>query len=219
MIKPLIKSYEEQARLNHPKPPVSASDIVKFYKQKAKELYEASLKEAENKEDEDVIVLPQVVEEPIHVCKIEKEFREYLENAPLGRDIKEAYVHCVASQPEATVSSILGYWKRLGWKNFGYHVLISTDFYTVLADFGVICNGVKGRNAVSIHISYVGGIDRNGKPKDTRTDFQKRMIEIFLEVMTKRIPGLKVIGHGEVSPKACPSFKVKNEYPKYWTGK
>lgn len=217
MITPIFKSYLEQAKERFKKP-TSAVDIYRYYRDEAEKLYKASLKESEDKDDEDEIEIIPVKEEPEYVCKIEEEFRKYLENAPLGRDIKEAYVHCVASQPEATVSSILASWKRRGFKNPGYHVLISTDFYTVLADFGVICNGVKGRNSISIHISYVGGIDRNGKPKDTRTDFQKRMIEIFLEVMTKRVPGLKVIGHNEQANKACPSFKVKDEYPKYWTG-
>lgn len=214
MINPLFKSYEEQAKDKF-KPPVNAVDIVKFYKQKAKELYEASLKEAETKEDEDEVELVNVPEEA-PICSKEQEYREYLRTTPISRKVDKIFVHCAATQPTATVTSIERYWRSIGWKNPGYHVLVATDGANIMAHFDVVCNGVKGHNSTSIHVSYVGGIDKNGKPLDTRNDLQKKYIEIFLEEMTKRFPNVKVAGHNEASSKACPSFKVKDVYPNYW---
>lgn len=81
----------------------------------------------------------------------------------------------------------------------------------------------KGFNAHSIGICYEGGLDCNGHPKDTRTEWQKHSMRVLVKVLLKDYPGSKVCGHRDLSPdlngngeiepeewiKACPCFEVK----------
>ena len=132
------------------------------------------------------------------------------------RGVKYLVLHCTATQPTATKESILNYWKNiLKWKSPGYHRLID-HFGTIheLADFESVTNGVAGFNSVSIHISYIGGIDAQGKPKDTRTEAQKKSMHNILIDLRKRYPKAKIQGHRDFPnvKKACPSFDAKKEY-------
>jgi len=151
---------------------------------------------------------------------LEMTLRNYVRDFKFKRNITHLFVHCSATQPEATVSSIQNYWKtHLGWKSPGYHIILPPKELVILADLNTVCNGVKGYNSNAVHISYIGGIDKVGKTKDTRTKIQARLIEIFMEETKKRFPKIKILGHNEVCNKACPSFSVKKEYPQHWTGK
>lgn len=131
------------------------------------------------------------------------------------RLIKYCVLHCTATQPEASVESIKNYWKSIGWKRPGYHILVDANGIPhYLAPFDQITNGVKGYNMESIHISYIGGIDRDGKPKDTRTPQQKatllKCIKEALEYVGRK---LIIQGHRDFGVnKACPSFDAKKEY-------
>ena len=177
------------------------------------------IREAQIAEDADFVVINEKEPEMAPICKIEEELRQYLRTCVISRKITHLFIHCTATQQTATVSSIQNYWRNvLGWKNPGYNIMLPKEGFTVLADFNTICNGVRGYNSHGIHISYIGGIDSNGKPIDNRTVSQKRLIEIFVEEMVERFPDIKVVGHNEASKKACPCFKVENEYPEYWTG-
>jgi N-acetylmuramoyl-L-alanine amidase len=128
----------------------------------------------------------------------------------LTRKISRIVYHCTATQPEATIAGILKYWKdKLKWKSPGYHILVTADgSWTMLQDFNLPSNGVKGINQNSIHISYIGGIDRAGKAKDTRTDGQKAIFEACYYLFSRKIPKVTHHGHYEFDNKACPSFKV-----------
>lgn len=214
MIKPIYKSYLDQAKAKF-KPPTSAADIYRFYRAKAQELYEQSLKEAENAEDEDFITVDDKLKEECPICISEQEFRTYLENAVITRDIEDIWVHCTATQPEVAVSTLIRNWKRQGWINPGYPTVLPPIGFSIVADLDLVCNGVRGFNAKGIGISYTGGIDKNGKAYNTMTPSQRRLIEIFLEVMTKRFPKARVRGHNEVANKACPSFQLKNEFQNF----
>jgi N-acetylmuramoyl-L-alanine amidase len=154
------------------------------------------------------------------ICKDENELREYIRTAKITRKITHLFVHCTATQPDAKVSSILKYWKeKMKWSSVGYHIILPQEGFTVLSDFNGITNGVQGYNSIGVHISYIGGIDKAGKALDTRTASQARLIRVFIEEMVKRFPKIKVLAHNEVSNKACPSFKVKDAYKEFWTGK
>jgi N-acetylmuramoyl-L-alanine amidase len=155
-------------------------------------------------------------------------------------DIKYIVIHCSAGF--AGREGIERFWKEtLGWKSPGYHRLIETDGKVhCLSDFHLPTNGVKGFNSQSIHICYVGGVERqNGKliAKDTRTPEQKSKIElcIFEAITWLRDNGkditedLTVLGHRDFSPdkngngviesweriKECPSFDAMPEYRDY----
>lgn len=179
-----------------------------------------ALIEAREAEDADIMIIDEELEEDIPVCHVEEELREYIRTANITRKITHLFVHTTATRQNATVTAIQNYWRnRLGWRNPGYHIILPKEGFTVLADFNTVSNGARGYNAHGVHISYIGGIDHNTRPIDNRTEEQSRLIRVFIEEMVKRFPDIKVIGHNEVSNKACPCFQVKDEYPDFWTGK
>lgn len=132
------------------------------------------------------------------------------------RTINYLVIHCTATQPNAKISSIQNYWKNeLKWKNPGYHYIIESNGNVVsLLPIEQISNGVGGWNSQIINISYVGGIDFKGNPKDTRTEAQKDSILKLLKDLKKRFPNAKIQGHRDFPKvnKACPSFDAKKEY-------
>ena len=81
-------------------------------------------------------------------------------------------------------------------------------------------------NRHSIGICYVGGLDKNGKAKDTRTNAQKKSLIDLINDICRRYPIVELLGHrdtspdlndnGEVEPaeyiKTCPCFDVRSEY-------
>ena len=132
------------------------------------------------------------------------------------RNINYIAIHCTATQPETSIASIQNYWKNnLGWKNPGYHYIIDRFGNVVnLLPIELVSNGVQGYNSQTINISYVGGIDKSGKPKDTRTEAQKQSILKILKELRVKFPKAKIQGHRDFPnvKKACPSFDAKKEY-------
>ncbi len=131
----------------------------------------------------------------------------------MNRKIKFIVLHCTATQPEATVKAIQNYWREtLKWNNPGYHFIIERDGEVIqLQHIDKIANGVAGNNEHAIHISYIGGIDRKGKPIDNRTTPQKDSMFDKVVELTERYPDAKVLGHRDFPGvrKACPSFDVR----------
>lgn len=179
-------------------------------------------KEAEKAEDDDYVKLKKEAE-TAPTSPHEQELRDYIKSQKaniLKRGCTHVIFHCTATQPTATVTAIMNYWKNVRkWINPGYHIIIGTNFFTVLADFARVVNGASGYNSKGLSFSYIGGIDKKGKALNTMTPFQKRAFEIIAEELLLINPKLKFIGHNEVANKACPSYKVKDEFPKIWTGK
>ncbi|CAG5072888.1 hypothetical protein DYBT9623_04427 [Dyadobacter sp. CECT 9623] len=144
------------------------------------------------------------------------------------RKIKYLVVHCTASPQATSVDSIKRYWKNvMGWEDPGYHVIVKPDGEaTVLAPIERVTNGVKGYNSKSIHISYIGGVDKNGKPIDNRTTEQKETLLHYLRKWKQMFPEAVILGHRDFSPdkngngrvdpweriKECPCFDAKIEY-------
>jgi N-acetylmuramoyl-L-alanine amidase len=136
----------------------------------------------------------------------------------MKRPIKYIAIHCTASQPTATVAAIQRHWKdTLGWKAPGYHLLIEPNG-TIhrLMDFNGVANGVRGFNKESVHISYIGGITKEGKPIDNRTDAQKKAILLCINEVIEWADNkcLIIQGHRDFpnANKACPCFDAKAEY-------
>lgn len=66
-------------------------------------------------------------------------------------------------------------------------------------------------NAEAVHICYEGGaVIENGKRvyKDTRTPEQKSSMEKLVKALLEAYPHTKVLGHNQMSNKACPCFFV-----------
>lgn len=140
-----------------------------------------------------------------------------------GRKINRIVIHCTASSQEATVESILNYFKNVkGWKSPGYHYIIASDGeITNTWPINKVSNGVRGYNRDSVHISYIGG-----KDNDNRTPLQKLSMKKLVNDLREdnNLGKIPVIGHRDLSPdlngdgviskyewiKRCPSFDVKN---------
>lgn len=122
-------------------------------------------------------------------------------------------LHCTATQPNATVEAIQNYWRNsLGWKSPGYHYIISANGgVKQLADESQVTNGVAGYNSVSVHVSYIGGIDKSGNPSDTRTPEQLKAMKALVKKLKAKYPQAIIQGHRDFPKvaKACPSFDVK----------
>nr|WP_319485661.1 N-acetylmuramoyl-L-alanine amidase [uncultured Cohaesibacter sp.] len=137
------------------------------------------------------------------------------------RSINELIWHCTATPEgrEVSVAEIDRWHKQRGWNGIGYHKVVHLD--------GSVSNGrpiatmgahVKGHNRGTIGYVYVGGLDKSGNPKDTRTDAQKAtMIRLSQEAV--RDYGIKKIsGHRDYAAKACPCFDASGEYRWIVTG-
>lgn len=129
------------------------------------------------------------------------------------RTITEIIIHCSAT-PEGkdfTVSDIDLWHRQRGFKMVGYHYVIRLDGTIEqgrpLEMIGAHCTG---HNAHSIGICYIGGLDRSGNPKDTRTQVQKDVLWSLVKSLQKRFPDATVHGHREFANKACPCFSIAN---------
>jgi len=129
------------------------------------------------------------------------------------RAIKHIVLHCTATSKDTKVSSIVRYWKeRKGWINPGYHFIIDVfGNVTQLQPLDKASNGVRGHNSTSINISYIGGVDKNGKSKDTRTMQQYDAMVGLVKAFHAVFPDADILGHRDFEgvKKSCPSFDVK----------
>lgn len=106
-----------------------------------------------------------------------------------------------------------------GWRQVGYRRLIHLDGSVSelvannddnIVDPWEITNGVAGKNSISQHWVYAGGVALDGKtPKDTRTQAQKDTLETLVKDFNRRFPTVKIVGHNHFAAKACPSFDVQ----------
>lgn len=154
------------------------------------------------------------------------------------KKIDAIVIHCSATRAgqDVRASDIDKWHKERGFACIGYNFVIDLDGTVEvgrpLTIDGAHCNtaGVSGLsyNKHSIGICYVGGLDKNGNPADTRTLEQKKALANLVYELLEKYPGIvEVIGHRDASPdkngdgkitrnewiKDCPCFDVKSEFP------
>lgn len=131
------------------------------------------------------------------------------------RKINEIIVHCTATFPEqvVTVADVTRWHRQLGWKTIGYHYLVTLagEIQTgrPIEEAGAHC---KGHNANSIGVCYVGGLNAEGRPTDTRTPAQRQALVTLLKQLRAQFPNAKIHGHRDFAQKACPCFDATTEY-------
>lgn len=132
------------------------------------------------------------------------------------RKINEIIIHCSATPEgrDVTAADIDKWHRQRGFACIGYHFVVRLDgrieFGRPLEKVGA---HVKGHNAQSIGIVYIGGIDRNGQYADTRTPEQHESLAILLKFLVRAFPSIKAIhGHRDYAAKACPCFDARREY-------
>lgn len=141
------------------------------------------------------------------------------------RKITLIAVHCTATLAGKpfNLAAIRAMHLARGWSDIGYHKLIGIG--------GEVWDGrpehvagahIKGHNSESLAVCYVGGIDSDGNPTDTRNSDQKQALENVLRAWRSRFPAAIIRGHRDMSPdrnhdgritrdewlKACPCFDV-----------
>lgn len=132
----------------------------------------------------------------------------------MPRKIDTLIIHCADTPATMDIGAdTIRQWhtKDRGWKDIGYHFVIRRDGAIesgrdldgdgdVLDEIGA---HAMGFNQASLGICLVGG-----KPDFNFTAAQMKSLESLVHVLTQAIPGVKVIGHRDVSNKACPGFDV-----------
>ena len=145
-------------------------------------------------------------------------------------------IHCSATRAgqDVRAADIDKWHKERGFAMIGYNYVIDLDGTVEvgrpLSMDGAHCNtaGLSGQsyNKHSIGICYVGGLDENGNPADTRTPEQKLSLANLVYKLINEYPIVEVIGHRDASPdkngngkiernewiKQCPCFDVKSEF-------
>lgn len=153
------------------------------------------------------------------------------------KTIDSIVIHCSATRAgqDVRAADIDKWHKERGFSEIGYHYVIDLDGTVEvgrrLPKDGAHCNtaGLSGQsyNKHSIGICYVGGLDENGNPADTRTPEQKKALTNLVNKLCDEYPITEVIGHRDASPdknkdgkitpnewiKQCPCFDARAEFP------
>ena len=144
------------------------------------------------------------------------------------RQINLLVIHCSATKENQlfTVHALETSHQKRGFNGIGYHYYIRQSGEVInTRPLSRIGAHAKGYNRYSIGICYEGGLDKDGKPKDTRTPEQRAALRRLVNELLTRFPGCKVCGHRDLSPdqnrngkiepyewtKQCPCFDVETE--------
>lgn len=137
------------------------------------------------------------------------------------RKIKELIIHCTADPEgtERTVEYLNNEHRGQGWIGVGYNFVVHLDGTVESArPLDMIGAHCDGHNAISIGIAYIGGLDKKGKAKDTRTLAQRQQIWNLVFYLLGYFPSATVHGHREFANKACPCFNVQKEFAQIKSG-
>lgn len=142
------------------------------------------------------------------------------------RKIDSIIVHCSATKAgqDFTAADIDRWHRERGFNGIGYHYVIRLDGRLEKGrEIDLPGAHCKGWNERSIGLCYIGGLDENGHPADTRTNVQKRVLYQVIMDLQREYTILQVLGHRDTSPdlngdgviepyeyvKACPCFDVR----------
>ena len=100
-------------------------------------------------------------------------------------------IHCSATRAGQNITAAdIDCWHRArGFWSIGYHYVIRLDG-TIEPGRDVTLDGAHcmGWNQRSIGICYVGGLDKEGRPADTRTDAQRTALILSLIHISQATP-------------------------------
>ena len=144
---------------------------------------------------------------------------------PTMRRIDLIVIHCTATRENQrfTEEMLEQCHRDRGFDACGYHYYVRQDG-NILSMRPKEKPGAhaKGYNAHSIGIAYEGGLDQDGKPKDTRSSWQRHSLRVLVKALLMDYPDARVVGHRDLSPdkngdgvispqewmKQCPCFEV-----------
>ena len=153
--------------------------------------------------------------------------KEFKKEIKMSRQIKEIHIHCSATREGLAITAheIKKWHLARGWSDIGYHIIIGHQGIEYGRPLQKIPASVRSRNSHAIAIAYIGGLDANGKPKDTRTPRQKELLLKVLKQLKFIYPKATIHGHRDFSVdmdgdgvekhewmKSCPCFEAELEY-------
>ena len=133
------------------------------------------------------------------------------------RTITLIIIHCSATPEGKSLSAEacrLDHILHRGFRDIGYHFYITRDGEIhrgrPLEKVGAHC---RNHNSHSIGICYEGGLDADGRTKDTRTLEQRGSLLALLRELKKYFPKALIVGHRDLNPlKECPCYSCVEEY-------
>lgn len=128
-----------------------------------------------------------------------------------SRDINEIILHCSATREGRDFSGadIRRWHLQRGFNDIGYHFVVRLDGTVERGrDINLIGAHCLNHNRRSVGVCYVGGLDRAGRPADTRTAAQRVALPALIRRLRRHHPGATIHGHREFAPKACPCFNA-----------
>ena len=135
----------------------------------------------------------------------------------ITRPIDHIIVHCTATKADNDFhAQDINDWHRAkSWRGIGYHYVVDIDGQLEvgreISVAGAHCKA-PNINATSIGIVYVGGLDSEGNPADTRTPAQKATLRTLITALKSIWPKAEVSGHRDWANKDCPCFDATSEY-------
>lgn len=148
-----------------------------------------------------------------------------LMNTP--ESVRFIVIHCTATRTTTnyTVERLMHDHKARGFRTIGYHFYIRRDgTHTQHRKLLEVGAHARPYNRCSIGICYEGGLDDQGRPRDTRTPQQKETILHLLYEMKRLFPNAEIVGHRDLpgtTPKLCPCFdarRLNQEVERYMEG-
>lgn len=123
-------------------------------------------------------------------------------------------IHCTASKPsmDVDVATIDRWHRERGFLSCGYNFVLKRDGTKEVARSLMEAGAhAKGYNHKSIGIVMAGGVAEVDVtiPENNFTNEQWATLYNLITDLKEQFPDAKVIGHNEISNKACPSFDVQ----------
>ena len=152
-----------------------------------------------------------------------------MEKEKNSRMVDLIVIHCSATKETSRLTPLAldRMHRQRGFNGCGYHYYIERDGkINSLRPSEKVGAHARGYNAHSLGICYEGGLDKNGRAADTRTERQKVSLRALVKVLRQLYPTInRVVGHrdlsadrngdGVITPdewtKQCPCFDVVSE--------
>lgn len=137
----------------------------------------------------------------------------------INEDLIELIItHCSATKEgeDFTAENINQWHKDRGFAEIGYQFVIRLNGRIEIGrDLDERGAHVKGYNTNSWGICYIGGLDWQGNPKDTRTWAQKESMKMLWRLLGRMAINAKYAGHRDMPGvhKDCPCFDVASDLP------
>ena len=152
-----------------------------------------------------------------------------MEKEKNSRMVDLIVIHCSATKETSRLTPLAldRMHRQRGFNGCGYHYYIERDGkINSMRPSEKVGAHAQGYNAHSLGICYEGGLDKNGRAADTRTERQKVSLRALVKVLRQLYPTInRVVGHrdlsqdrngdGVITPdewtKQCPCFDVASE--------